>query len=172
MTDQSQPQKSTDALPKVGPTSQISRINPDEELEARKLIAAELNSLGIEKPPSPCGYWICVKTFIRPEVIKMIKLADGSEVPFYSAAMSQAEDRYTSIAALVIACGPDAYRDKERFPEPWCKVGDWVIVPRNEGFPFVYGGVPMQMIYDDKIVCVIDDPALITNTAMSMKPKV
>lgn len=149
------------SIPVVG---QISRINPDEEEEAKRLVADSMNALGVEKMPTPCGYWICVKTYIRPDIVHTFKGPDGKAVPFYSATMMQAEDRYTSIAALVLAMGPDCYSDKVRFPQPWCKVGDWVIVPRNEGFPFVYGGVAMQMIYDDKIVCTIEDPALITSS--------
>jgi co-chaperonin GroES (HSP10) len=155
-----------------GPVSQISRINPEEEAEARQLIADEMNNLGVEKLPTPCGYWICVKTYIRSDVLSEIKTVDGQTVTLYNPLSAQQEDRYTSIAALVIAVGPDAYRDKARFPEPWCKVGDWVIVPRNEGFPFIYGGVPMQMIYDDKIVCVIEGPELVTNTAMTTRARV
>jgi len=32
-----------------------------------------------------------------------------------------------SQVGLVLAMGPDCYKDKERYPEgPWCKVGDWV----------------------------------------------
>lgn len=148
----------------------LSKILPHEEAEAKALIAEELNALGCIDPPAVTGWWVLVKTYIRPEMIKEIERDDGSKAQLYITPAAQAEDRFTSIAALVIGVGPDAYKDAVRFPAgPWCKVGDWVIVPRNEGFPIVYDGIAMQFIPDDKIVAVITDPAKTANTVAKAK---
>lgn len=55
---------------------------------------------------------------------------------------------------MVLALGPDAYRDPERYPSgPWCKVGDWVGFQRYETTAALMGwrGITIALIPDDKI---------------------
>ena len=65
-----------------------------------------------------------------------------------------------SCTGMVVQMGEDAYQGT-RFENtgPWCKVGDWVSLPRHEGVQFDYRGKPMFYINDDKIVNVIEDPS-------------
>ena len=44
------------------------------------------------------------------------------------------ETQIATNVGLVLAIGPDAYNDKDRFPNgPWCKEKDWVIFARYAG---------------------------------------
>lgn len=156
-------QASTDGNGKAAAASgraPMSRIEDHEEKEARDLID-EL----CPKRPTACGYYILVKTHIRSEVVKTITGADGKETPLYAPQSVLTSDQYNSIAALVLDVGPDAYKG-ERYEDcgPWCKPGDWVLVPRHEGFNFSYRGIAMQLTPDDKVLGVIDDPNDVTPT--------
>ncbi len=139
----------------------LSYIEVHEEQEAKDFIKSHL---GFE-PIRPAGYHLLVKLYIRPETY------EGSSGIAISNS-TRANDKWVSCTALVLAIGPDAYKGA-RFEKsgPWCKVGDWVMIPRNEGIQFndhgsveKYGeqGIAMQLIPDDRIVAVVDDPARIS----------
>lgn len=112
----------------------------------------------------PAGYMIALKIFIRPEEIKVIKDVHGEMKTLWLHHKTVAEDKYQQVAALVCAMGPQAYKGKnadgtERFPEgPWVTEASWVVIPRYESFLFMYRGVAMALIPDDKIMGVIEDP--------------
>jgi len=139
--------------------STISFIETHEEEDAKEFVRKHL---GFD-PPRPTGYHLAIMIYTRPEEVKKIVNDQGEEVTLYAPDSVRTEDRYRSMTALVVAMGPEAYVHKERFKEsgPWCKVGDWVIIPRNEGTQIIYKEVPMQLIPDDRILCVIDDPAVV-----------
>lgn len=60
---------------------------------------------------------------------------------------------------FVMAMGPDAYKDKDRFPSgPSCKVGDFVIVRPNSGTRLNIHGREFRIINDDSVEAVISDP--------------
>lgn len=138
--------------------SLTSFIEPHEESEAQSFIEQHLGYTA----PKPCGYYMLVKLYIRPEEMKKITREDGTEAILYAPDTVRAEDRYISTAALVLAMGPDCYKG-ERFKEsgPWCKPGDWVIIPRNEGTQIIYNDNPVHLIPDDRIMMVIPDPAIV-----------
>lgn len=143
----------------------LSYIEPFEEVIARKLVDDQFKALtGKPFGLRPGGYMVAVKIYVRPEEIKKIKRDDGTEASLYITPNTQSEDKYQSVAALVCAVGPQAYKGKdmvgnERFPEgPWCKVGDWVAIPRYEAFLVSYRGVALGLLPDDKILAVIEDP--------------
>ena len=68
----------------------------------------------------------------------------------------------TQIAAnvgLVLKVGPDAYNDRDRFPNgAWCKEKDWVIFARYAGSRLNIEGGELRLINDDEILGVVDDP--------------
>lgn len=144
----------------------ISFIEPHEETEAKSLVQKQFKQMtGKPFDLRPAGYMIAVKIYIRPEELTTVKRDDGTSATLYLPETSQSNDKYQSVAGLVCAVGPQAYKGKtltgeDRFPEgPWCKVGDWVIIPRYEAFQISYNGVVMGMLTDDKILGVISDPA-------------
>jgi len=69
------------------------------------------------------------------------------------------ERGYTTVTGLVLKVGPDAYRDKERFPKgPWCKKNDWIIFGRYAGSRFGIEGGEVRILNDDEIIAVVKDP--------------
>ena len=134
------------------PKSNLSFIEAHEEGEALALLGQQMQELtGKEGCPRPCGYYVCAKVYIRDTI--------GSLKQLVASDITKTADKYNSVAALVMAVGPDAYKG-ERFADsgPWCKPGDWVMLPRYEGFPFMFRGVAMQMLPDDKVLAIIEDP--------------
>ena len=55
--------------------------------------------------------------------------------------------------------GPDAYKDKERFPDgPWCQEKDWVLFAKYAGSRIKIDGGELRLLNDDEVLAVIDDP--------------
>ena len=69
------------------------------------------------------------------------------------------ETQVATNVGLVLAIGPDAYNDKERFPNgPWCKKDDWVIFARYAGSRLNIEGGELRILNDDEILGTTDDP--------------
>ena len=69
------------------------------------------------------------------------------------------ETQIATNVGLVLAMGPDAYSDKERFPNgPWCKKNDWVIFARYAGSRLNIEGGELRILNDDEILGTTDDP--------------
>ena len=69
------------------------------------------------------------------------------------------ETQIATNVGLVLAIGPDAYNDKERFPNgPWCKEKDWVIFARYAGSRLNIEGGELRILNDDEILGTTDDP--------------
>jgi len=138
----------------------ISKIEVHEEAQAKTLVAAHFRqATGRDFELRPGGYLIAVKVYIRPEELKEIQTDTGETVKLYLPDVARDQDKYQSVAALVMAMGPEAYKgDRYAGQEPWCKVGDWVVIPRYESFQLQYRGAVLGLLPDDKIMAVIDDP--------------
>jgi len=60
---------------------------------------------------------------------------------------------------FVVAVGPDAYKDTNKFPTgPWCKEGDFIIVRRGSGTRLDIHGTEWRLINDDTPEAVVQDP--------------
>ena len=69
------------------------------------------------------------------------------------------ETQIATNVGLVLAVGPDAYNDKERFPNgPWCKEKDWVIFARYAGSRLNIEGGELRILNDDEILGTTNDP--------------
>ena len=67
---------------------------------------------------------------------------------------------------FVIELGPDAYKDKSRFPSgASCQKGDFVIVRPNTGTRIKIHGKEFRIIKDDQVEAVVQDPRGITRAA-------
>lgn len=145
----------------------LSFIETDEEQLAKEYIEKHLGF----PPPRTAGYHMAVKIYVREEDVHQLKddsgnpLLDSSGKPMsiYLPAAVTAGDKWRSCVALVVAQGPESYKGS-RFEKsgPWCKVGDWVVIPRNEGTQISYRGIPMQIIPDDRVLAIIEDPNYVT----------
>lgn len=69
-----------------------------------------------------------------------------------------------TVVAYVLAVGPDAYSDKEKFPAgPWCQKGQWVMIGRYAGARFRIEGGEVRIINDDEVIGTIANPADVMN---------
>ena len=69
------------------------------------------------------------------------------------------ERGFSTVTGYVLKVGPDAYRDKERFPNgPWCKEKDWIIFGRYAGSRFGIEGGEVRILNDDEIIAVVNYP--------------
>jgi len=60
---------------------------------------------------------------------------------------------------FVAKIGPDAYKDKKRFPNgPSCKVGDFILTRPNTGTRMKIHGTEWRLINDDSVEAVVQDP--------------
>ena len=102
------------------------------------------------KLPEPTGYRLLIAL---PEIDE--KTQGGVIMPD-----GLVKDESTaSIIGFVIKSGPDAYSDKERFPNgAWCKEGDFVIFRLYSGTRFKVSGKEFRLINDDTVEGVVDDP--------------
>ena len=67
---------------------------------------------------------------------------------------------------FVIELGPDAYKDKSRFPSgASCQKGDFVIVRPNTGTRIKIHGKEFRIIKDDQVEAVVQDPRGISRAA-------
>ena len=106
-----------------------------------------------DKLPRPTGYRILILPFSLPEVTK-----GGIHI----AKATLDKERIATVVGYVVAMGPDAYGDVNKFPEgAWCKKGDWVIFGRYAGARFQIEGGDMRLLNDDEILATIDDPEAI-----------
>ena len=102
------------------------------------------------KLPEPTGYRLLIAL---PEIDE--KTQGGVIMPD-----GLIKDESTaSIIGFVLKIGPDAYSDKERFPNgAWCKEGDFVIFRSYSGTRFKVAGKEFRLINDDTVEGVVDDP--------------
>tara|TARA_R100000149_G_scaffold20049_1_gene7719 strand:- start:1516 stop:1953 length:438 start_codon:yes stop_codon:yes gene_type:complete len=100
--------------------------------------------------PKPVGYRLLVA---MPEVEKTF---EGTNVLKTDSVIHN--EHIMSIIGVVLDMGEEAYKDKERFNNPWCKVGDYVMFRANTGTRFKVAGVEYRLMNDDSIEAVVADP--------------
>ena len=104
----------------------------------------------LEKLPSPVGWRILVLPFRADKKTKGGILLTDKTVE---------DSQLTASVALVLAVGPDAYQDKEKFPNgPWCKQGDWVVFGRYAGSRIKIEDGEVRLLNDDEILGTVDSP--------------
>tara|TARA_R110002020_G_scaffold83239_2_gene206266 strand:+ start:5098 stop:5502 length:405 start_codon:yes stop_codon:yes gene_type:complete len=112
---------------------------PEEQVESQKDLL-----------PSPTGYRVLILPRGRTPV---------TEGGIHLAKETVERDSLASVVGYVVAVGPDAYKDKNKFPEgPWCKKGDWILFGRYAGARFKIDGGEMRLLNDDEILALLPDP--------------
>jgi co-chaperonin GroES (HSP10) len=110
--------------------------------------------------PDPKRYHLLC---VVPEA--MAEFAD-SDIGIVKASDTMMREELLTPVLFVVKMGPDAYADKERFPNgPSCKVGDFVIVRPNSGTRLKIHGREFRIINDDSVEAVVEDPRGITRAA-------
>jgi len=124
---------------------QSSILKPNNELIGLKKSKKESPKL-----PRPTGWRMLVLPFKMKEKTKggVILAEDTLE-----------RQQVASQVGLVMAMGPQCYKDKERYPEgPWCKEKDWVMFARYAGSRIKIDGGEMRLLNDDEVLATIDSP--------------
>ena len=100
--------------------------------------------------PEPKVYKVLISTVeVNEKTEGGVYMPDG---------LRQAEET-ASIIGFVIKTGPDAYSDKERFPNgAYCKEGDFVIFRSYSGTRFKIHGKEFRLVNDDTVEAVVEDP--------------
>ena len=112
--------------------------------------AVEKQKKEMEKVPNPTGYRI---------TLFPLKLDSKTKSGIILTDHTVQESQLTTNICKVLKVGPDAYKDKEKFPTgPWCKQDDWVLITRYAGSRIRIDGGELRIINDDEILAVIDDP--------------
>ena len=124
---------------------QSSILTPNNELVGVKKSKTEEPKL-----PQPTGWRLLVLPFKMKEKTKggVILAEDTLE-----------RQQVASQVGLVMAMGPQCYKDKERYPEgPWCKEKDWIMFARYAGSRIKIEGGEMRLLNDDEVLATIDRP--------------
>jgi len=136
-----------------------SKPIPDHTEMARKSEAPKVeftpetvqeNEALIEKLPTPTGYRILILPFSQKQTTKGgIVLADSY----------LEKERLGTNVGFVVSLGPDAYKDKNKFPNGnWCQERDWIIFGRYAGARIKIDGGDLRLLNDDEVLAVVDNP--------------
>ena len=107
--------------------------------------------------PTPTGYKLLCAV---PPVDEKIA---GTELDLVRDMASMRQEEHGTTVLFVLRVGPDAYKDKEKFPSgPWCKEGDFILVRTYTGTRVKIFGKEFRVINDDQVDCVVQDPRGIT----------
>ena len=103
--------------------------------------------------PIPKGYKLLIYV---PELKK--KTAGGILIP----EASLDREKTASIVGLVLAKGPDAYGDLDKFKSgPWVEEGDWAMFHSYSGTRFRVAGKEYRLINDDTIEAIVPKPEVV-----------
>ena len=130
---------------------QSSILTPSQKIKVPKKELVGVKSKKEEaKIPKPTGWRLLVLPFKMKEKTKggVILAEDTLE-----------RQQVASQVGLVMAMGPQCYKDKERYPEgPWCKEKDWIMFARYAGSRIKIDGGEMRLLNDDEVLATIDSP--------------
>ena len=115
-----------------------------------KLVGVKPSKTEEPKLPKPTGWRLLVLPF---------KMKEKTKGGIVLAETTLEKQQVASQVGLVMAMGPDCYKDKERYPDgPWCKVKDWVMFARYAGSRIKIDGGEMRLLNDDEVLATIDSP--------------
>ena len=103
----------------------------------------------VDELPEPSGYRILVLPFTPKNKTK-------GGILFSQESLDKA--RIATTCGYVLKMGDLAYKDKDKFGEPWCKKGDWVIFARYAGSRLPIEGGEVRILNDDEVLGTVKDP--------------
>lgn len=139
----------------------------DEESEKVKFLESIKQEMGDRDIPRACGFQIVVRVHERdkgPHKVKdesgnVILNSEGRPLELSIVDKSLKYDRYTRNVGQVLGLGPVSYKGEKYIgQEPYCKVGQWILFPKNSGAELLYCGIPCRIMNDDKCLAIVDDP--------------
>ena len=124
--------------------------------EQSQILTPKNKLVGVEptkdepKLPKPTGWRLLVLPF---------KMKEKTKGGLVLAETTLEKQQVASQVGLVMAMGPQCYKDKERYPEgPWCKEKDWIMFARYAGSRIKIDGGEMRLLNDDEVLATIDSP--------------
>ena len=103
----------------------------------------------VDELPEPSGYRILVLPFTP-------KTKSAGGILFSQETLDKA--RIATTCGYVLKMGDLAYQDKDKFKNPWCKKGDWVIFARYAGSRLPIEGGEVRILNDDEVLGTVKDP--------------
>ena len=103
----------------------------------------------VDDLPEPSGYRLLVLPFTPKNKTK-------GGILFSQETLDKA--RIATTCGYVLKMGDLAYKDKDKFGEPWCKKGDWVIFARYAGSRLPIEGGEVRLLNDDEVLGTVKDP--------------
>ena len=103
----------------------------------------------VDELPEPSGYRILVLPFTPKNKSK-------GGILFSQETLDKA--RISTTCGYVLKMGDLAYKDTDKFDQPWCKKGDWVIFARYAGSRLPIEGGEVRILNDDEVLGTIKDP--------------
>lgn len=101
--------------------------------------------------PDPTGYRLLCMVPVIEETFGDSKIIKSDRIKHI--------EEQTTLILFVAKVGPDAYKDKTKFPTgPWCKVGDFIIVRAYTGTRILIHGTEWRILNDDSVDAVVADP--------------
>ena len=137
----------TQEVPKVKLALQEKYEEQDKKENKKQ---EDLSNKESSKLPKPTGWRLLVLPF---------KMKEKTKGGLVLAETTLEKQQVASQVGLVMAMGPQCYKDEERYPEgPWCKVKDWVMFARYAGSRIKIDGGEMRLLNDDEVLATIDSP--------------
>ncbi len=131
-------------------SSILKTPKPKIEVPDNSLVGVKSEKKEEGKIPNPTGWRLLVLPF---------KMKEKTKGGIVLAETTLEKQQVASQCGLVLAMGPDCYRDKERYPDgPWCKKGDWVMFARYAGSRIKIDGGEIRLLNDDEVLATIDSP--------------
>tara|TARA_R100000995_G_scaffold8626_1_gene3710 strand:- start:423 stop:899 length:477 start_codon:yes stop_codon:yes gene_type:complete len=122
----------------------------DKEPNKNEDDPSKIDSSVIDRLPQPTGYRILVVPYYPKE-----KTKGGIYIPD----ATRDRESFATVVAYVVKMGPDAYKDKDKFPTgAYCSEKEWVLMGRYAGNRFKVEGLELRLINDDNIIAKILDP--------------
>ena len=135
-------------VPKTRPALQ-EKYAEEKAQEPDPLHPDNIGKDTVDELPEPSGYRILVLPFTPKNKTK-------GGILFSQETLDKA--RIATTCGYVLKMGDLAYTVKDKFGEPWCKKGDWVIFARYAGSRLPIDGGEVRILNDDEVLGTIKDP--------------
>jgi len=114
------------------------------------LIVEKIEQKVMDRIPTPTGWRIVILPYRGAEKTKGgIVLSD----------QTRQREQSATVCGYVLAVGPIAYADENKFPTgPWCKKGDWIVFGRYAGARLPIDEGEIRIINDDEVLALIQNP--------------
>lgn len=117
-------------------------IQAEKDFEDGKKLASQM--------PKPQGYKL---------LCALPKIEDAFDSGLIKADITKQHEELQTTVLFVVSMGPDAYQDKDKFPNgPYCKVGDFVLVRPYTGTRVKIHETEFRIINDDSVEAVVENP--------------